>query len=532
MQPQPMNLHLSGGRHAGVLVPLFSIPSSLSWGVGEIGDVEPFARWLAGGSQCLLQLLPINEMSPGETSPYSALSAMAIDPQFISVHRMADFQASGGEAALDPDLRRVLDLVRASPRILYREVRALKRVALQRAFARFVDEEWLKDTARRRQLADFVQDQSWWLDDYATFRAVHQREGNRAWTEWDAPLRERQIEAIDAARSELARERLYHQYVQWIAHEQWQEVRRVSPVALLGDVPFGVATDSADVWASQDEFRLDASVGVPPDAFSDLGQDWKLPLFRWDVMRDRGDDWLERRARRTAALFDGYRIDHVVGYFRTHARSLETGEGSFTPLEEPDQVEQGERLMQLFLKAGGKVIAEDLGTVPDFVRSSLSKFGLPGYRILRWERYWSQPGQPFVDPGTYPAASVATTGTHDTEPMAAWWESLSLEDRHQLLAVPALGEWADGDPAAVNRPFDPQLRDSVLRALFGSGSDLLILPVQDVFGWSDRVNEPATVSEANWTFRLPWLVDRLDGIPEARERQRALREWSGRHDRS
>jgi 4-alpha-glucanotransferase len=124
-------------RRAGALIPLFSFPSSRSWGIGEIGDIETMVRWFNAGGLRILQLLPINEMPPGETSPYSALSAMAIDPQFITLDDVEDFAEIGGEPALEPDLRARLDAVRVAPRIAYVEVRALKNTVLRRCFARF-----------------------------------------------------------------------------------------------------------------------------------------------------------------------------------------------------------------------------------------------------------------------------------------------------------------------------------------------------------------------------------------------------------
>ena len=135
-------------RRAGILVPLFSIPSARSWGIGEIGDIDPMTRWLLSCGHTLLQLLPINEMPPGETSPYSALSAMAIDPQFITMDALEDFHASGGERGLEPALRARLDAVRASPAIDYGHVRELKHIALRRSFAQFRDTEWASGTRR------------------------------------------------------------------------------------------------------------------------------------------------------------------------------------------------------------------------------------------------------------------------------------------------------------------------------------------------------------------------------------------------
>ena len=133
---------------------------------------------------------------------------------------------------------------------------------------------------------------------------IHAHRGERPWTEWPPEIRDRHPEAMGAAREAQTEEILYYQYLQWIASDQWQAARAAArPVVLFGDLPFVVAIDSADVWAYQHEFRLDLSVGVPPDAFSDEGQDWRLPLYRWDVMRERNDDWQRARARRTAALY-------------------------------------------------------------------------------------------------------------------------------------------------------------------------------------------------------------------------------------
>src|SRR4030095_6103697 len=179
-------------------------------------------------------------------------------------------------------------------------------------------------------------------------------------------------------------------------------------------------------------------------------------------------------------------------------------------------------LMTIFRSSGHPVIAEDLGIVPDYVRQSLARLRLPGFKVLRWERDWNAPGQPFRDPASYPAASVAMTGTHDTEPMRAWWERAPAEERAAALQIPGL----DVSGACPDSPFSPLLRDAFLRVLFHAGSDLLMLPIQDVFGWSDRINVPATVGAENWTSPLPWPVGRLSDIREAREAAERLRRWA------
>ncbi len=510
-------------RFAGLIIPLFSCASSDSWGVGEFADVAPLTRWMHKAGLSVLQLLPLNEMAAGQQSPYSAMSAMAIDPIFIRVPGIDDFEALGGEAALSPDDRDALNHVRTSRPLDYTMIRRLKQTALRAAFQRFVDVEWRHNTERAKALRTFVTAQAWWVEDYSVFRAIHAREHERPWTEWPDDLQRREPAAIDRVRRELSHDVLYYQYLQWLASAQWNDVRRrTHGVALFGDLPFMVDTDSADVWARQHQFDLNVSIGAPPDAFSAEGQNWGTPLYRWDVIARESFHWLRERARRCADLFDGYRIDHVVGFYRTYGRPRDESPAFFSPPTEPEQIALGEQVLTLFRETGSDIIAEDLGTVPDFVRASLDRLGIPGLKVFRWERYWHDEGQPFRDPATYPLASVAVSGTHDTEPTMTWWEHASADERERVRAVV---------PGANPEASCTAVRDALLEALYASGSRMVLLPIQDVFGWRDRINDPSVVADSNWVFQLPWCVDRMDEVPEARERQQTLRRWSEQYDR-
>jgi 4-alpha-glucanotransferase len=517
-------------RIAGLLIPLFACPSAESWGIGEIGDLAALTAWLAAAGQRVLQLLPLNEMAPGQQSPYSAISAMAIDPIFISVHSVPEFAALGGELALGDRDRAALARVRSAPRIEYAEVRRLKRVALRAAFSRFLEVDWSRDAGRSRLLKAFLSEQAWWVEDYALFRAIHAREDERPWTEWPEALQRREPAAIDRARRELSHEVLFQQYLQWIADAQWKGARALAHgVELFGDMPFMVDGDSADVWARQDQFRLDASVGVPPDAFSATGQDWGMPVYRWDVVAAQDFRWLRERARRSADLYDGYRVDHLVGFYRTYGRPKSGGAAFFTPADQSEQQGLGEQVLGILRGPGADIIAEDLGTVPDFVRASLLTLGIPGFRVLRWERHWRLEDQPFREPADYPPLSVATSGTHDTEPLVIWWEGATEGERREVSAIGTVQRLTNG--RGILDAGERTVRDVLLETLFAAGSNLLLIPVQDVFGWRDRINEPSTVNEVNWTFRLPWPCDRLDDIAEARERQERLRGWAAQYHR-
>ena len=468
----------------------------------------------------------MNEASRGQNSPYAALSAFAIDPVYVGVGALEDFEAAGGVSALSREDAALLDAVRASPSVRWNDVRALKQRAIELAFRRFEREEWGRRSARARALEAFARQEAAWLDDYALFVAIHDGEGGRPWTDWPAPLRDRAPDALAEARARRSREVLFHTWLQWQAEEQWHAARAAANAAgveLAGDLPFMVATDSADVWARRGDFRLDARVGVPPDAFSATGQDWGLPVYRWDVMGREGFPWLSERGRRMADLYGLYRVDHVVGMYRTYFFPSDGSAPDFVPSGEAAQTRNGERVLGL-LAQGARVIAEDLGTVPAFVRTSLERIAIPGYRVLRWERHWDDPGQPFRDPADWPALSVATTGTHDTDAMADWYDGMTEEERRALLALPGLAALRARAPAR----FDEGVRDALLALVYGSGSDLLLLPFQDAFGMRERVNVPGTVNEENWTYRIPRDLADLHADAPARDRLRDLAVRAGR----
>jgi len=519
-------------RHAGVIVPLFGVTSTRSWGIGELPDLAPFSTWLAGAGFDRVMLLPTGPLAGGDTSPYSATSAMAIDPMYIGIDDVPEFARAGGVLALGDETRADLQAARESSAVAYERVRRVKSTALERAFDYFFSEEWAQLSLRASEMAGYVSRERWWLDDYALYLAIAHATGLMNWRDWPVPLRDRDPAALDEARRNLSREVLRHQYLQWIAETQWQRARvqaHAAGVTLFGDLPFMVSGAGPDVWARPDEVMFDVRLGVPPDAFSATGQDWGLPTYRWDRIAETGYAWMRQRARRMAALYDGYRVDHLVGLYRTYGRPPH-GEAFFTPADEPAQRAQGETLLEILRETGATIIAEDLGVVPDFVRESLARLGVPGCKVLRWERDWHADGQPFVDPSTYPARSAALTGTHDTETLAGWWTNAGSGERLALTQMLSASVPDTRYDSAA--PWSDSLRDAILETMYRSSSDELFLPVQDLFGWFHRINVPATVGDHNWTWRMPWPVDRLDDNDVANERQQTLRRLSEGGQRS
>jgi 4-alpha-glucanotransferase len=510
-------------RAAGIALPLFSLRGAHDVGSGEILDLVPFIDWLERWHQRVLQLLPINETALGEASPYNVLSVFALDPAYISATEVADSEPSAAarEWLRSSAVHREIELRRRSGHRDRRAVYELKLQLLQFGFDALQARTAADD--RRRAFDEFCRASAWWLDDYALFRALKERERWQSWEVWPEDLRHRDTDALQRATAALRPRIRFFQYLQWVAMEQWQRVRRHARrrgVLLTGDLPFVCGRDSADVWAHPELFDPSSSAGTPPDAFSETGQAWGLPLYNWDAMRRSGFAWWRRRARHARELYDLFRVDHVVGLYRTYAIPTRAGGTSgFVPTDENEQLQQGRGLLDAVLSETGDtgVVAEDLGSVPDWVRASLTALRIPGYKVFRWE---TRDGD-YIDPRTYPELSVTTTGTHDTDALKTWWEGLDLPQREAVLRLL--------DHTSALRTYDSALRWTddlhlaLLHRLYEAGSLLTILPFQDLFGWSDRINTPATVGAGNWTYRLPVEITRLDEIPQVRARMEAIR---------
>ena len=287
-------------------------------------------------------------------------------------------------------------------------------------------------------------------------------------------------------------------------------------VTVFGDLPFMVPAASPDVWARPDEFMFDVSLGVPPDAFSATGQDWgaaDVPLG--SPSRQTGYAWMRQRARRMAALYDGYRVDHLVGLFRTFGRPrwrravLQSGDGARADRArrgDPAHSARGRRR-----RSSPKISASSRTSSARRSR----RLDVPGCKVLRWERDWHAPGHPF----RRSCRISPRVGGDDRHPRhraaCRLVDPREDDERRAAVDVPTLREAGCTDPAA---PWSEGLRDAWLTAAYESGSVELFLPMQDVFGWADRINIPATVGSHNWTWRLPWRVDRFAVEPLARQR--------------
>jgi len=506
-------------RRAGIIMPLFSIRSENGWGIGEIPDLPRFAEWAGKAGFSVLQLLPVNEVGGADASPYAASSAFALDPAYLSLDACEDFKAAGGREALPQEARDFLSASMNAPAVDWGAVRKIKNLGIDLAFGRFLQDEWKKQTGRARQLELFSNENRGWLEDYALYRVAHDQAGT-SWVDWPLRIRDRDPGALAELRRKESERLLRVKWTQWQLDRQWRQARREASrfgVDLMGDLPFVVGVDSADVWSRPWLFRTDLHVGAPPDDSNPDGQDWGLPLYEWTTLARDRFGWIRERAARAGQLFALYRIDHAIGFYRTFFRSPDGKRKGFSPDTEHDQLRLGESLMRL-MGQFGEVVAEDLGMVPEFLRPSLERLGVPGYRVLRWEK----DGDKFRDPAAWPESSVATNGTHDTEPTAAWYEALTPEQREQLREVPGMAA------LDVAKPYTEGARDLILRAIYAAPSTLAIIPFQDALDLKERVNTPGKIDQANWSFRSPLSVSDLLADQGTVERLAKLAAETGR----
>ncbi|HVE14641.1 MAG TPA: 4-alpha-glucanotransferase [Elusimicrobiota bacterium] len=503
-------------RRAGLLLSPTALRSERDCGVGDLGAMPSLFSWMEEAGLSVLQLLPLNDLPPDGACPYSGVSAFALDPVLVALENVPEIRDS---PALAGDVERW----RASPagvaarrrrRADFATVRAFKLRMLEHAFALFRERQ---DPARAKEFQAFREREADWLGDYALFRAIKALRDWETWREWPAGLRDRDPQELAAFAERHGEMIAFFEFLQWIVHGQWQAVRRSAAergILLFGDIPFGLNFEAADIWARAAEFDLNASMGAPPDQFSETGQAWGLPAYRWAAMEAGGHAWWRSRARRAAELYDLFRIDHVIGVFRTWVIPDGGQAGRFDLPDEGQARARGERFLRMIVEESGRArpVAEDLGVIPPWAREVLQSLGVPGYKVARWERrndgYWH--------PRDFPPLTVANLSNHDTSTLAGWWGEISPLERERY--------WEMVTARRETPPrFGPPAQETLLANLYEAGSALVVVPFQDAVRSRARVNVPGTVNGRNWTYRIPWNVESLAQARRARDGAALLR---------
>jgi 4-alpha-glucanotransferase len=552
---------------AGVLVPLFALRGENDLGIGDISALREFIDWAAEIGFKLVQILPINEIG-AENSPYNTISALAIEPTTLHFGPQSpkDLTREDFDAALaDLDLR-----TPHRGRVKYRHVKKLKRRLLEQAFANFSHRT---DEDRRSSFRKFCEEEAAWLRDYALYRVLmEENDDSPAWSRW--PTHHQSLEKARSwlrnlpghRQTALTDRQSFFCYVQWIAHQQWREIKSYAEqrgVALMGDIPFGVSYHSADVFARPDEFILDWGGGAPPEAYfkddeftQKWGQNWGIPLYRWDKMRASNFEWWRERVRAVRRIFHLFRIDHVLGFYRIYAfpwrprrnkqfLSLDWHEmlkrtggcaPHFVPRDDktPENCEankrEGEEYLRVVLDEAGatRVIGEDLGAVPDYVRPSMRSLGVAGFKIPQWEANGAQ-----ITPGDkYEGLSVATYATHDHKPIRALWDEAVEQStatwQQARLELEKIAVFAGLDPRIENYNFDKEFYPAIMEALFKSNAWIAITMITDLLARKHRFNVPGTTANSNWTRRIQRSVAQLRASRKERRRMQLIRELLGK----
>jgi len=483
-------------RSSGILLHISSLPSA--YGIGDLGPAAyAFADFLAASRQQYWQVLPLVPTGLGH-SPYSSPSTFASNPLFISVDNLNEL----GLVSQDDVMAQRTP---AADQVDFHNLIPARERLLSLAFDNF---ERGHGSVDRDAFERYSQTNADWLDDYAEFMTLRSAFESRSWTDWPAEFAQRHNDAMQALRRDRATDIRRQKFWQFLFHVQWTRLKAYCNerhIRIFGDLPIYVAHDSADVWANPELFHLNehghASLvaGVPPDYFSETGQRWGNPIYRWEVMQQNDYAWWYQRLKRVLERVDLLRLDHFRGfdaYWAIDGREPTAVNGQW--LDAP-----GEHFFSRMRDRLGRlpVVAEDLGIITDGVRELMRRFGFPGMAVMQFG-YESDPDSTFL-PHNFIRELIAYTGTHDNDTLTGWWQThASTQSSDEFnRARDYARRYLD------LRPDDDFARQSI-RALWSSVADVAIIPVQDLIGLgsSARMNTPGT-AEGNWGWRL--LPDQL-----------------------
>lgn len=485
---------MSFPRSSGILLHITSLPSP--YGIGDLGPgAYRIADFLREARQGIWQVLPLVPVGHGN-SPYSSPSTFAGNPFLISPELLEhDRLLDAGDLANPPDF--------PPGHVEYERAIPYKQQLLHRAYQRFKESD---PTHLKSAFEWYCSEHESWLEDYALFMTLKNVYGGGSWTGWPSDLVHREPRALEHARLEHADEVDMHRFWQFLFHRQWSALKSYCnerDIRIFGDIPIYVAHDSADVWAEQELFYLDQDgnptvvAGVPPDYFSETGQRWGNPIYRWDRMKENGYNWWTRRITATLKQVDIVRLDHFRG-FEAYWE---------IPASEPTAVMgrwvkgPGAELFRVVRERLGSlpVVAEDLGLITPEVTEIMHEMNFPGMVVLQFA-FDSDNCCAYL-PHNFKRNAVAYTGTHDNDTTIGWWHTLKKR--------------ADADASStrelafarrylhLNGAEDSTIQWEAIRAVVSSVADLAVIPMQDALGLGSeaRMNQPGK-SENNWAWRM------------------------------
>lgn len=469
-------------RTCGILLPVSSLPSPHGIGCFSRAAYE-FVDQLKRAGQTYWQILPLGPTGYGD-SPYQSFSAFAGNPYFIDLDTLAE------EGLLRPEEYETLDFGRDERYVDYARMYQERFPILKRAFLR-------AKLGEDEAFGDFCREQAVWLEDYSLYMAVKRHFDGKSWNEWDEGIRLRRPEAL-AHYKEICKEEIqFYCFLQYQFMKQWRKLKAYANeqgIKIIGDIPIYVAFDGSDSWANPELFQFNEEhrpvkvAGCPPDAFSADGQLWGNPLYDWEYHDRTGYAWWIQRLEHCFRLYDVVRVDHFRGFDEYYAipygdKTAAAGEWRPGP---------GMKLFTALKAHFGTVpiIAEDLGYLTDSVIKLVEDTGYPGMKVMEFA-FDSREGGDYM-PYNYTHNSVAYTGTHDNQTLAAWYDELAPQDRE--LAEEYL------DLRGCSRE---EIVWAFIRLTLASVADTAVVPMQDYLclGAEARMNQPSTLGK-NWQWRM------------------------------
>ena len=469
-------------RNSGILLHISSLPGTQ--GIGSLGkEAFLFVDFLAQTKQKIWQILPLGPVGFGN-SPYQCYSAFAGNPLFIDISELVKDRLLDKASVEAPKFN--------SKQVEFEKVEEWKMKLFQDAFLNF-----RKNFQRfQNNFSSFLDEHGWWLNDYALFRTLKEKNDGLAWNEWDLELVRRNRQRIDEIMHKYHEEIDFQRFLQFMFFRQWHQLKNYANsngIRIIGDIPLYVSLDSVDVWANQDIFLLDEDGcptqvgGVPPDYFSETGQLWGNPVFDWHRLEQRGFDWWLARIHFNLRMFDQVRIDHFRGlesFWSVPAGEETAIVGEWVPAKGHQMLSRLKEHLPVL-----NVIAEDLGIITPEVEKLRRDFDLPGMKVLQFA-FGSDSTNEHL-PHNFETNFIAYTGTHDNDTSLGWFDSLGKKERRFLR------KYISGS--------GKQFVQNFMEAAWASVARTAISPMQDVLGLDStaRMNTPG-IASGNWGWRFDW----------------------------
>ncbi len=512
-------------RRAGVATPLFSVYSSKSVGVGEFPDLDLLAKWAASVGLSLVQLLPMNDTG-FNFRPYDSESSFALEPMYLSLSELKIKNRGAFKKEIEA-LQKNFPI--HPPRIDTR----IKRAKLELLFKIFE----ANHPAGEKLFEAYCETNRFWLQDYALFKVLKEKFSESGWADWPEEFKNRDHAALERLEKENAGRMEFFRWLQWQSFLQLSQAKKAAAargVFLMGDLPFLVSNDSADVWAQRALFKLDLVSGAPPDACFAGGQRWGMPPYNWEEVEGKDKEWryLQEKLKYAENFYNLYRIDHFVGLFRVWVfpRSDEKMPGVFDPVDETVWEAHGRKILSAMIQKNSMLpCAEDLGTVPECSPRVLKEFGIPGMEIQRWSREYETDSS-FKLPEKYRSNAVAAISTHDIAPLKVWWEEEAFAPGERDAFWKYLN--LKGEPAPKA---DLTFIQAALLKINEANSIFSIQLLQDWLSLGElpgsenpdfRINFPGTVSDKNWTLCLPFSLEVMKNLPANKLIKKIVKESS------